>query len=95
MKALRLLCAVSCLVCSAADARAALITTFPAWNGSDAGGPFGFPSISTVGQTFKVNGPETLLNNFSVWLNDNGSPVSFKSYLMYWDNTLNLSLIHI
>jgi hypothetical protein len=87
-KALRLLCAVVCLATDAgAEARAGLISTFSAWNGSESNGPFGFPSTATFGQTFTVVGPDVLLGNYSVYLNDI-TTTSFKTYVMLWNNGL-------
>jgi hypothetical protein len=89
MKALRLLCAVICLASYAAgEARASLITTFPTWNGSENNGPFGFGGTETIGQTFTVVGPDVVLNNYSVSMDDN-SPTSFKTYVMLWSNALS------
>ena len=92
MKALRLLCAVCCLCSAANDARADVIVgTMGAWNGTTSIGPIGHSStpgaIATFGQTFQLTGPETILKDFSLFIDDGANPLSFKAYLMQWDGT--------
>lgn len=62
-----------------------VINTYTGWNGSDYILPFGETDTATYGQTFTV-GADTVLDNFSFWLNDDVNPdrVDFRAYVMAW-----------
>jgi hypothetical protein len=83
--------ACAALILSAGHASASMIDTTPAWNGTSGINLFGEPFNDTHGQTFTVAGPDTLLNNFTFWLNDRMNPdtVEFAAYVMAWNSALS------
>jgi hypothetical protein len=48
---------------------------------------FGEPNIATYGQTVTIPASDTVLKNFSIWLDDFVNPdfVDFAAYVMEWD----------
>ena len=79
----------SCLLLAGlgGPAHASTIDTTGAWDGASFIFPFGEPNTATYGQTFTVVGPDTVLNNFSFFVDDNENPdrVDFAGYVMAWD----------
>lgn len=68
-------------------AQASTIETIPDWDGSQNFGTFGKPNTATFGQTFSVNGSNTNLVDFSLYIDDdlNPSPIQFRFFVMDWD----------
>jgi hypothetical protein len=70
-----------------------LIDTTATWNGVSNASPFGesLSSTETYGQTFTVIGPETVLDTFSFWVNEDNigylDPLEFAAYVMKWDTS--------
>ncbi|MDH3997469.1 MAG: PEP-CTERM sorting domain-containing protein [Desulfuromonadales bacterium] len=65
------------------------ISTVPSWDGVSALVPFGEPNTSTFGQTFTVTGSETVLDNFTFYLDDHLNPdfVDFEAYVYTWNGS--------
>ena len=66
-----------------------IIETVSSWDGSRSIGSFGETNTATYGQTFTVDGPETDLDSFTFYVNDNVNPdyVDFEAYVMEWDGS--------
>lgn len=68
-----------------------VIDTTGSWNGSDSIGGFGEPPNSaTYGQTFTVTGPETVLDSFTFYVDDQFNSVftdfvDFEVFVYAWD----------
>jgi len=72
------------------------IDTTVGWNFADAALPVGDSGTETYGQTFKVTGPETVLDSFSFWMKPvlapgnppvYLAPIAFAAYVMSWDTS--------
>lgn len=73
------------LTCSAGLAQASLInTTTEAYSGSWA--PFADTNTATYGQTFKT-GADTVLDSFTLYLNNAARTVDFKAYVYAWNGS--------
>ena len=66
-----------------------IIDTTPGWDGINSIGFFGEPNFATWGQTFTTNATDTILDNFTFWLDDalNFDFVDFAAYVMAWDGS--------
>ena len=66
-----------------------IIETVSSWDGSRYISSFGETNTATYGQTFTVDGPETVLDSFTFYVNDNVNPdyVDFEAFVMEWDGT--------
>ncbi len=67
-----------------------VIDTTSSWNGIYSLGPFGVPFKATYGQTFLVTGPETVLDDFTFYVDDRPittapDVVTFLAYVAAWD----------
>ncbi|MCB1746385.1 MAG: PEP-CTERM sorting domain-containing protein [Gammaproteobacteria bacterium] len=73
-----------------ANVNATILTAQPGWNGTSTyWNPFGESNTATYGQTFTVSGPDTVLDQFSFWYDDNldSDFVDFAAYLYAWDGS--------
>lgn len=78
----------------ALNASAAVIDTTPYWNGSSSICCFGEGSSDTYGQTFTVIGADTVLDEFSFWVDDRvdiNAPIDFSAYIMEWHDSTGIT----
>lgn len=81
------------LACLCSNAAASQIDTLVSWDGLSSTGTFGEGSTDTFGQTFTVNGQETVLDSFSFWINDrnNPAPIDFAAYVYEWSDPVGIA----
>lgn len=60
------------------------IDTTPSWNGSDYVGSFGYPNTATYGQIITVPATDTVLQNFTFYMQQETS-CTFRGYVYAWN----------
>ncbi len=89
MKKINVLLASLLLAGTSNLANAGVIDTTAGWNGVDSISSFGESNSATYGQTFLVNGTDTQLNSWTMYIDDqvNSDFVDFAFYVMDWDSS--------
>ncbi len=74
------------LMAGSSVAHASLISTTAEWDGQSEVGTFGEGSTDSYGQTFVTPSGETVLQSFSIYIDDRLTPdfVDFAAYVMEW-----------
>src|SRR5580704_14107926 len=90
MQSVALLRVVVVLVlCSSAASASIIYDTTPSWDGVTSIAPFGFPDTGTFGQTFIAPTTDTILNDFTFYLDvPGGTTLQFTAMVFDWTGSL-------